>query len=98
MESGIVAVLSREKKPWRKAANPETPRICEKHGINKLWESARIAKADICNWVKSLFRSREKQKGNESFKSKDYEEAIRYYSRSLILNPNNAVVYIKSIN
>ncbi|XP_018414487.1 PREDICTED: sperm-associated antigen 1 [Nanorana parkeri] len=39
---------------------------------------------------KSLLAQREKEKGNEAFRSGDYEEAISYYSRSLSVLPSTA--------
>lgn len=39
---------------------------------------------------KSLLAQREKDKGNEAFRSGDYEEAISYYSRSLSVLPSTA--------
>ncbi|KAM5156581.1 sperm-associated antigen 1 [Mantella aurantiaca] len=39
---------------------------------------------------KSFLAQREKEKGNEAFRSGDYEEAISYYSRSLSVLPSTA--------
>ncbi|XP_061571802.1 sperm-associated antigen 1-like [Cololabis saira] len=39
---------------------------------------------------KLLRANREKEKGNEAFKAKDYEEAVAYYSRSLSIFPTAA--------
>lgn len=36
---------------------------------------------------------REKQKGNEAYRAGENEDALGYYSRSLALDPGNAVVY-----
>lgn len=36
---------------------------------------------------------REKRKGNECFKANEFEDAILYYSRSIFVNPANAVVW-----
>ncbi|KAK5922953.1 hypothetical protein CgunFtcFv8_020174 [Champsocephalus gunnari] len=36
---------------------------------------------------KLLLAHREKEKGNEAFRAKDYEEAVAYYSRSLSIQP-----------
>ncbi|XP_013404500.1 sperm-associated antigen 1-like, partial [Lingula anatina] len=50
---------------------------------------------------KELKASREKDKGNEAFRSADYQEAVTYYSRSLSLCPsaasynNRAIAYVK---
>ncbi|KAL5007611.1 hypothetical protein ScPMuIL_016417 [Solemya velum] len=58
-----------------------------------LTESERVVKAN-----------REKDKGNEAFKAKDYEEAVIYYSRSISLLPtavsynNRALTYLKLCN
>ncbi|CAL8286939.1 unnamed protein product [Merluccius merluccius] len=40
---------------------------------------------------KPLLADREKDKGNEAFRAKDYEEAVAYYSRSLSIVPTVAV-------
>lgn len=47
----------------------------------------------------------EKNKGNEAVKSKDFEEALQYYSKSIEYNPklapsycNRALVYLKLKN
>ncbi|XP_073535725.1 sperm-associated antigen 1 isoform X2 [Phyllobates terribilis] len=39
---------------------------------------------------KKFLAEREKEKGNEAFRSRDYEEAISYYSRSLSVLPSAA--------
>ncbi|CAG5119653.1 unnamed protein product, partial [Candidula unifasciata] len=50
---------------------------------------------------KDLKANREKDKGNEAFKSQDFEEAVTYYTRSISLMPsaasynNRALAYLK---
>ncbi|BFZ01434.1 hypothetical protein BsWGS_04473 [Bradybaena similaris] len=50
---------------------------------------------------KDLKANREKDKGNEAFKSQDYDEAVTYYTRSISLMPiaasynNRALAYLK---
>ncbi|XP_039256082.2 sperm-associated antigen 1-like [Styela clava] len=50
---------------------------------------------------KKIKATREKDKGNEAFKSGDYEEALSYYCRSICLQPiaasfnNRALVYLR---
>jgi len=34
-----------------------------------------------------------KQKGNEAFKAKDWDDAIKYYNKAIALDPNNAAYY-----
>lgn len=34
-----------------------------------------------------------KQKGNESFKAKNWDDAIKYYNKAITLDPNNAAYY-----
>lgn len=35
---------------------------------------------------KLLLATRERDKGNDAFRAKDYEEAVTYYSRSAVFN------------
>ncbi|XP_005109510.2 sperm-associated antigen 1 isoform X2 [Aplysia californica] len=50
---------------------------------------------------KQMKANREKDKGNEAFRSHDYEESVTYYSRSISLSPlaasynNRALAYLK---
>ena len=37
--------------------------------------------------------NREKEKGNEAFQSGNYSEALKYYCRSIELNPQVTAVY-----
>ena len=66
-----------------------------------------LVKKELLNWsdtlitdkktIKSLTNERkalhEKQKGNECYKSKDYQEAIDYYTKSLNYNDKDIYVY-----
>lgn len=69
----------------------EVKDIPEKVDTKGLTESERLMKAN-----------REKDKGNEAFKSGDYKEALVYYSRSISLQPtaasynNRALAYLKT--
>ncbi|XP_059475939.1 sperm-associated antigen 1 [Neocloeon triangulifer] len=53
---------------------------------------------------REILALREKQKGNECFKSEDYKEAIRFYSNSIAINPsveafnNRALAFMKGEN
>ncbi|KAI1894092.1 hypothetical protein AGOR_G00112270 [Albula goreensis] len=40
---------------------------------------------------RAILANREKEKGNEAFKAKDFEEAVAYYTRSLSIMPSAAV-------
>ena len=42
---------------------------------------------------KQVLANREKEKGNESFQTGNYSEALMYYCRSIELNPKAAAVY-----
>lgn len=42
---------------------------------------------------KKIFSVKEKEKGNEHFRVKDFEKAIHYYSRSILFDPTNPAVY-----
>ncbi|CAI8055701.1 Sperm-associated antigen 1, partial [Geodia barretti] len=56
---------------------------------------------DMTDVERNKLAIHEKEKGNESFRSGDYEEAVVYYSHSLLLRPsiaaynNRALMYIK---
>lgn len=42
---------------------------------------------------KKIYAVKEKEKGNEHFRVKDFEKAIHYYSRSILFDPTNPAVY-----
>ncbi|KAK2844121.1 hypothetical protein Q5P01_010780 [Channa striata] len=50
----------------------------------------RVDASLLTQQEKLLMANREKEKGNEAFKAKDYEEAVLYYSRSLSIIPTVA--------
>ncbi|KAF4022435.1 hypothetical protein G4228_013958 [Cervus hanglu yarkandensis] len=50
----------------------------------------RLDTAGLTEKEKDLLATREKEKGNEAFKSGDYEEAVKYYTRSLSVLPTVA--------
>lgn len=45
---------------------------------------------------RAMHANREREKGNECFKAGDYEDAVRFYARSLRLVPRNATVRTNS--
>ncbi|XP_053374130.1 sperm-associated antigen 1-like [Mercenaria mercenaria] len=72
-------------------ANREVTNIPNKIDAKGLSDSEKLLKAN-----------REKDKGNEAFRSNDFKEAITYYSRSISLQPtaasynNRALAYLKT--
>ena len=42
---------------------------------------------------RKVIAEKEKQKGNECFRSKEFDEAYMYYSRSLFFDNSNHIVY-----
>eukprot|EP00106_Octopus_bimaculoides_P007571 XP_014775013.1 PREDICTED: sperm-associated antigen 1-like [Octopus bimaculoides] len=68
--------------------------------ISKLSENVDIGN-DCLEETKTTHALREKDKGNEAFRSGDYNEAVIYYNRSLSIQPldvvynNRALAYLK---
>nr|XP_054102346.1 sperm-associated antigen 1 isoform X2 [Callithrix jacchus] len=62
----------------------------EKTAIDKSYLSkieTRIETAGLTEKEKDFLATREKEKGNEAFNSGDYEEAVKYYTRSISVLP-----------
>ncbi|XP_029641832.1 sperm-associated antigen 1 isoform X1 [Octopus sinensis] len=80
-----------QEKPATKKVNSE---------ISKLSENVDIGN-DCLEETKTTHALREKDKGNEAFRSGDYNEAVIYYNRSLSIQPldvvynNRALAYLK---
>ena len=53
----------------------------------------QIKYSDLSEVERKFMASREKNKGNECFRNKEYEESYSYYTRSLALDEQNAIVY-----
>ncbi|KAB0362451.1 hypothetical protein FD754_006607 [Muntiacus muntjak] len=62
--------------------------INNKSHLSKI--ETRLDTAGLTEKEKDLLAIREKEKGNEAFKSGDYEEAVKYYTRSLSVLPTIA--------
>ncbi|XP_044905830.1 sperm-associated antigen 1 isoform X2 [Felis catus] len=60
--------------------------INNKSHLSKI--ETRIDTAGLTEKEKTSLATREKEKGNEAFKSGDYEEAVMYYTRSISVLPN----------
>ena len=74
---------------WQKKVNSQkllslknTEELKQKMGVSSLTKVER-----------EFMASREKDKGNECFKNDEYESAITFYSNSIALDDENAVVY-----
>uniref|UniRef100_A0A8C2C2E1 Serine/threonine-protein phosphatase n=1 Tax=Cyprinus carpio TaxID=7962 RepID=A0A8C2C2E1_CYPCA len=63
-------------------SSPRTHGRATEHGSVKMAEEERNASAEKL-----------KEKANNYFKDKDYENAIKYYTEALELNPSNAIYY-----
>ncbi|CAH8541190.1 unnamed protein product [Schistosoma turkestanicum] len=62
------------------------------HELTKLdYDELKLRIINIPIHTRQKLAEREKEKGNESFKSGDYADALRYYKRSLIMHKTNAV-------
>ncbi|KAI9336317.1 hypothetical protein BDR26DRAFT_936045 [Obelidium mucronatum] len=76
-----------------------TPVLEAKEDIIPSIESSAVDQEDAL--VVSRLAESEKEKGNESFKAKEYQDALRYYTRSLQIKPqvqvynNRCLVHIK---
>lgn len=55
---------------------------CGVHAVECLCEMCLLCDPGLSQQEKLLLANREKDKGNEAFRAKDYEEAVAYYSRS----------------
>ncbi|MXQ94437.1 hypothetical protein E5288_WYG022392 [Bos mutus] len=62
--------------------------INNKSHLSKI--ETRLDTAGLTEKEKVFLATREKEKGNEAFKSGDYEEAVKYYTRSLSVLPTVA--------
>ncbi|DAA22607.1 TPA: sperm associated antigen 1 [Bos taurus] len=62
--------------------------INNKSHLSKI--ETRLDTAGLTEKEKVFMATREKEKGNEAFKSGDYEEAVKYYTRSLSVLPTVA--------
>uniref|UniRef100_A0A5K4F3Q6 TPR_REGION domain-containing protein n=1 Tax=Schistosoma mansoni TaxID=6183 RepID=A0A5K4F3Q6_SCHMA len=64
----------------------------ETNGLKKLdYKELKLRVVNIPIQTRKKLAEREKEKGNESFKSGDYADAMNYYKRSLIMHKTNAV-------
>lgn len=83
-----------------KKADEKTEKKKVKKTVCNLSETVNVSPDKLEN-TKQALATREKDKGNEAFKSSDYNEAVIYYNRSLSICPsdvvynNRALVYLK---
>ncbi|CAI2732504.1 unnamed protein product [Schistosoma spindalis] len=64
----------------------------ETYGLRKLdYKELKLKVVNMPIQTRKKLAEREKEKGNESFKSGDYTDAMNYYKRSLIMHKTNAV-------
>ncbi|RTG83943.1 sperm-associated antigen 1 [Schistosoma bovis] len=64
----------------------------ETYGLRKLdYKELKLRLVNMPIQTRKKLAEREKEKGNESFKSGDYADAVNYYKRSLIMHKTNAV-------
>ncbi|CAH8616439.1 unnamed protein product [Schistosoma bovis] len=64
----------------------------ETYGLRKLdYKELKLRLVNMPIQTRKKLAEREKEKGNESFKSGDYADAMNYYKRSLIMHKTNAV-------
>ncbi|XP_019498110.1 PREDICTED: sperm-associated antigen 1 [Hipposideros armiger] len=66
----------------------EKTAVNNKSHLSKI--ETRIDTAGLTEKEKDFLATREKEKGNEAFNSGDYEEAVKYYTRSLSVLPTIA--------
>ncbi|KAM9198636.1 sperm-associated antigen 1 [Dugong dugon] len=62
--------------------------VINKSHLSKI--ETRIDTAGLTDREKDFLATREKEKGNEAFNSRDYEEAVKYYTRSISVLPTVA--------
>lgn len=107
-------VMPREYKDWDKVDVEEELKKVDADDDKKGKERSLVANRDmhdlpdhidakgLSEGEKLLKANREKDKGNEAFKSGDFKEAVKYYNRSISLLPtaasynNRALAYLKT--
>ena len=72
-------------------ANIQKQKTFDLKQLQDLQSELNVSKLSITE--RKFMASREKDKGNEYFKNKEYEQSFNCYSKSLALNDQNAVVY-----
>ena len=72
-------------------ANIQKQKIFDMEKLKDMQTELNLSKLSITE--RKFMASREKDKGNEYFKNKEYEQSFNCYSKSLALNDQNAVVY-----
>lgn len=79
--------------------NDETSKVSKKSNLNGV--TLDIDSSGMSEEQRQIRANREKDKGNEAFRSHDFEESVAYYSRSISLSPlaasynNRALAYLK---
>ncbi|KAH9488656.1 Sperm associated antigen 1 [Bulinus truncatus] len=101
-------VVPRDYKEWdkldveaelKKAETEEKSSISKKSVIEDV--TVNINETGLSQEEKEIRANREKDKGNEAFRSKDFKESVLYYTRSISLLPtaasynNRALAYLK---
>ncbi len=74
---------------WK--VNVQNQSICNMKELQDLQVELQVSK--LSSTEREFMASREKDKGNECFKNKEYEESFRCYSKSLAFYDKNAIVY-----
>jgi tetratricopeptide (TPR) repeat protein len=74
---------------WKTGLQKQTSRTTQE--LNDLRQKMKYCK--LSNAEQKFIVSREKDKGNEYFRNKEYEEAYICYSKSLALDDQNAILY-----
>ncbi|CAK4082665.1 unnamed protein product [Aphanomyces euteiches] len=88
--------LDQEEINRRDEARRQQEAIAEQKAKKRLEAAAMPASVDVeamSNAERQVCAHREKQKGNESFRAGDNEDAIIFYSRSLVFDPTSAIVH-----
>ncbi|CAH8585941.1 unnamed protein product [Schistosoma mattheei] len=77
---------------WDKLAKQWDKELTEDNQPNNKFEKElKLRLVNMPIQTRKKLAEREKEKGNESFKSGDYADAMNYYKRSLIMHKTNAV-------